>query len=329
MSTAPDVSASKCACILGMPSSSSHQDMTKLLDGQNPMQPLRRVELVRKENMTTLRPSAKRLVLSLSLVLLCTSLLRAEEPQAAPAPQAPQAAPAPQVAQGPTETRTGCLTVGSRPGTYTLIVDMSGEQLSTTGQALEAVKVDQKVVVTGNLTRTGNIDEFHATKVELMNIPCQTGFSADALKKSIGHARFGFRGGIALDPETINIGVQAEFGPLFRNIYFRPTSEFAFGEVTKVFSVNPEFSYYLPFTGYGHGETRWNSYIGAGPAFTIARRDFQGFPDQPTESISDWDTDAGLNIFVGLAQSNGLFFELKATAYTIPAVRLNIGYSFK
>jgi len=206
---------------------------------------------------------------------------------------------------------------------------MSGEQFTITGAALGTFKLDQKIVATGTIMRSGNVATFEATKIEPGNQPCQVGFSMDSLKKSIGHARFGIRGGVALDPDSINLGAQAEFGPLFRTIWFRPTGEFGFGEVTKVGSINPEFAYYLPFTGYGKGDTRWNSYVGAGPTITIARRDFSGFPDNPTESVTDWDTDVGVNIFVGVAQSNGLFFELKGTAYAIPAIRLYLGYTFK
>jgi len=206
---------------------------------------------------------------------------------------------------------------------------MSGEQLTITGAALGSLKLDQKVVATGTIMRSGNVATLEATKIDPVNQPCQVGFSMDSLKKSIGHARFGIRGGVAFDPDLINLGAQAEFGPLFRTIWFRPTAEFGFGEVTKVGSVNAEFAYYLPFTGYGRGDTRWNSYVGAGPGLTIARRDFSGFPDNPTDSITDWDTDVGLNIFVGVVQSSGLFFELKGSAYSIPAIRLYLGYTFK
>lgn len=274
--------------------------------------------------MTTLRQSAGTLTLGLSLVLLCASQLMAQNP--------PQPIPAPQLTptpQAPIETRTGCLTAGSRPGAYLLVVDMSGEQLNITGAAIGTLKLDQKVVATGTTTRNVNGTVFEATKIDPANAPCQVGFSMDSLKKSIGHARIGIRGGVGFDPDLINLGAQAEFGPLLRTIWFRPTAEFGFGEVTKVGSINPEFVYYLPFTGYGKGDTRWNSYVGSGPSITIARRDFSGFPDNPTESISDWDTDVGLNVFVGVAQSSGLFFELKGTAYTIPAIRLYLGYTFK
>jgi hypothetical protein len=227
------------------------------------------------------------------------------------------------------EMRTGCLTSGSGSGTFLLVEDLTGLQLTIVSPSLQTLKLDQKVTATGTLTRKGNVDVFEATKVEAVNVPCQIGFSADALKKSIGRARIGVRTGITLDPELITFGAQVEFGPIFRNIWMRPSTEFAFGEVTKVYSLSPEFSYYLPFIGYGPNQTRWNTYIGAGPTFSIAKKSFKDVPDQP-DTISDWHSDVGLSLFVGMSQKNGMFVELKGEAYSdSPTVRLYVGYRFK
>jgi hypothetical protein len=210
-----------------------------------------------------------------------------------------------------------------------LIVDVTGEQLAVTGQALDAIRTDQRVTMTGTTNRSGSAPVFQATKVEPINQPCQVGFSEDFLKRTIGHARIGIRGGISFDPEMINVGAQAEFGPVFRTLWIRPSAEFAFGEVTNVASFNPDVVYYLPFTGYGRSGTRWNTYIGGGPTVAFARRSFDGFPGNPIEGFSDWDTDWGMNIFFGLAQTSGAFLEIKGTAWAVPAVRLYLGYAFK
>ncbi len=267
-------------------------------------------------------------LLGFILIILCKPVLGAQQ-----APQAPQVAVASQAAQAPqagTETRTGCLTAGSSAGTFVFVQDMTGQQISITGPGLSTLKPDQKVTATGAVVRRGNADVFEATRIDPIDVPCQVGFSPDALKRSIGKARFGARAGLGLDPELIALGAQAEFGPVFRNIWLRPTAEFAFGEVTKIFSINPEFTYYLPFIGYGAAQSRWNAYVGAGPAFTIERRDFDGFPEQPEQDVeADWSTDVGLSIFVGIANQNGMFFELKAAAYSTPNIRLYVGYSFK
>jgi len=44
---------------------------------------------------------------------------------------------------------------------------------------------------------------------------------------------------------------------------------------------------------------------------------------------ADWSGDVGLSLFVGIANRNGMFFELKAAAYSTPNVRLYVGYSFR
>jgi hypothetical protein len=134
-----------------------------------------------------------------------------------------------------------------------------------------------------------------------------------------------------LDPELVVVGAQAQIGPVFREIWFRPTGEFAFGEVTKIFSLNADLAYYLPFSGVGKDpRNRWNVYVGGGPAFTILQRNFEGFPGQPVEDVDDdWDTEIGVNFIFGAIQSNGLFAELRAGAYNSPTVRLYIGYVFR
>jgi len=290
--------------------------------------------------MTTLRMLPTKFLLGFILIILCKPVLGAQQapqaPQLSQAPQAQQAtlatpqAPQATAPQAGTETRTGCLTAGSSAGTFVFVQDMTGLQMSITGPGLSTLKQDQKVTVTGAVARRGTVDVFEATKIDPIDAPCQVGFSADALKRSIGRARFGGRAGLGLDPELIVLGAQAEFGPVVGNIWVRPSAEFAFGEVTKIFNINLDAVYYLPFIGYGADQARWATYVGAGPTFTIERRDFEGFPNEPVEDVdSDWSTDFGLNIFVGITHKNGMFFELKAAPYSTPNVRLYVGYSFK
>src|SRR6188768_2251451 len=195
--------------------------------------------------MTTLRMLSTKLLPGFILIILCKPVLGAQQ-----APQAPQvavASPAPQAPQAGTETRTGCLTAGSSAGTFVFVQDMTGQQMSITGPGLSTLKADQKVTVTGVVARRGTVDVLEATKIDPIDAPRQVGFSADALKRSIGRARFGARAGLGLDPELITLGAQAEFGPVFGNIWVRPSAEFAFGEVTKIFNINLDGVYYLPF----------------------------------------------------------------------------------
>ncbi|RPI27108.1 MAG: hypothetical protein EHM61_09640 [Acidobacteria bacterium] len=86
------------------------------------------------------------------------------------------------------------------------------------------------------------------------------------------------RGGVGLDPELLYIGAQAQLGPVFRNLWFRPNFEFGFGEVTKITALNLEAIYFLPFLARGTGATRpdvWSIYLGGGPAAQLSRRSFE------------------------------------------------------
>jgi hypothetical protein len=251
---------------------------------------------------------------------MSTAFARGQQPQAQQ-PAAPQPAP---------ETRSGCLIAGDSPGTFVLVDEPTGQRIRVEGTNLAPYQSGRRANVTGTVVKQGGTEIFRITKVEDVADTCGAiGFSSQALKDAVGRATIGIRGGIAADPELITFGGQAQLGPIFRNIWFRPTAEFAFGEVTKVFSLNADFAYYLPFIGRGARDT-WTMYVGAGPSFAIVQRDFEGFPDQPEPDVeADWDGDTGLSFFVGAAQSNGLFFELKAHAYATPTVRLYIGYNFR
>lgn len=234
--------------------------------------------------------------------------------------------------QQPTsETRSGCLIAGDRRGTFDLVDERTGQRLRVEGRNLDQYSAGRRANVTGTLVRQGRTDIFRITGVEQTADTCgPIGFSPQALRDAIGRANLGIRGGVSVDPELINFGVQSELGPVIRSLWFRPTAEFAFGEVTKVLSLNGDFAYYLPFTGRGDSDTRWNTYAGGGPSFAIVQRDFDGFPGRPEVDIKDdWDGDTGMNFFVGVTQSNGFFLELKAAAYSTPNVRFYIGYTFR
>ena len=235
--------------------------------------------------------------------------------------------------QDQAETRTGCLMTGSRSGTFVLVDELTGQRLAITGTDLDRFAADggSKVNVTGTITRQDNVDVFQATKVEQTADDCgPIAFSVEGLKDDIGRFRVGIRGGLAIDPELVVIGAQAQLGPLVRSLWFRPTAEFGFGEVTKVFSLNGDLVYFLPFSGQGSNpQTRWNTYVGGGPLLTVLRRDFEGFPNQPADLDDDWDSEVGLNFLAGALQSNGLFLELRASAYSTPNVRLYIGFTFR
>jgi hypothetical protein len=149
----------------------------------------------------------------------------------------------------------------------------------------------------------------------------------------------GVQGGIGLDPEIINFGAHATFGPVGPNLQFRPGVEFGLGELTTMFGINVDVLYTIPgFTS----DTRWLPYVGAGPNFSLSHRGFEteegdhvdidgdGVEDEQPGRFDFGDTDfnGGMNFIVGMRRARGMFFEMKATAWGVSNVRLLAGFNF-
>jgi hypothetical protein len=81
-------------------------------------------------------------------------------------------------------------------------------------------------------------------------------------------------------------------------------------------------------------------YVGAGPAFGLSH---QGFETEDTDNVeidgveidgrnrfdfSDTDFNGGVNFIAGARNQNGVFFEIRATAYGVSNVRLIGGFDF-
>jgi len=122
----------------------------------------------------------------------------------------------------------------------------------------------------------------------------------------------GIRGGISVDPDQFYFGGHFETAPLIEHLYFRPNLEVGIGDDVTLLAANMEFVY--KFT------TRrpWNLYAGAGPALNVY------IPDE-----GETDTDAGLNILVGVEQARGLFFEFKIGAFDSPDFKFGVGWTFR
>ena len=74
--------------------------------------------------MTMLRIPLVSLLMGVALVVLCSPLNAQVTPPAS-------------------ETRTGCLTSGSRTGTFLLVEDLTGQQLTIVSPSLATLKLDQ------------------------------------------------------------------------------------------------------------------------------------------------------------------------------------------
>lgn len=156
----------------------------------------------------------------------------------------------------------------------------------------------------------------------------------DSIKRSTQRFNLGLRAGVALDPELVMLGAQAQFGPFFnQNLSFRPSLEFGWGELTTLVAVNLEGTYRLPGAS---PSSRWTTYLGAGPGFNFSKRSFstEGEPSDEVDeesdrfSFSDLDLDTGFNVFIGMQSRGGMFLEVRATAYSTPHMRFTLGYSF-
>jgi hypothetical protein len=176
-----------------------------------------------------------------------------------------------------------------------------------------------------------------------VNVPAAVQQAETDVERTVKRFRIGLQGGAGLDPEILDVGVHATFGPLFTsNVAFRPGIEIGVGEVTTLFGINLDVLYTVPgFTG----ETRWLPYVGGGPNFGLSHRGFEtddvdnvdigttaGTVDNNRDlnrfDFSDTDFNGGMNFIVGMRKPNGMFFEMKATAWGVSNVRLLAGFNF-
>jgi hypothetical protein len=162
------------------------------------------------------------------------------------------------------------------------------------------------------------------------NLPTSVRQAEADVKQTVRRFRIGVEGGVGLDPELIMFGAHGSFGPVFsRYLEFRPGVEFGVGEVTTSFGINLDVLYTLP--GATSGST-WTAYVGAGPNFAVSHRGFDSGDvnsnDRNRFDFSDTDFDGGLNFIAGARHRNGMFLEMKATAYGVSNVKLLVGYNF-
>jgi len=192
--------------------------------------------------------------------------------------------------------------VESRPGAET------GTRLATRVTTLEGASTQQR-----------------AAGTEAAPIPESVRNVESDISREARRWRLGVRAGAAFDPELFMFGVHSQMGPIFSpHVFFRPSAEFAFGEVTDLIALNLEAVYRFPRSA----ERRtWSPYVGAGPAFTFIHQSFQAGRDI---NFGNFDFDAGFNILAGMQSRRGTFVEAKTSLWARPApvFRLIVGYNF-
>ena len=179
------------------------------------------------------------------------------------------------------------------------------------------------------------------------NLPPAAQRAEADVERNVRRFRLGVQGGVGLDPEILDVGVHANFGPIFNpNVSVRPVLEIGIGEITTLLGINIDVLYTFP--GYTR-DTQWIPYVGAGPNFGMSHRGFEtedgdnvdiDLPDDiddPTDDedeepsrfdFSDTDFNGGVNFIVGMRKQSGVFFEMKATAWGVSNIRLLAGFGF-
>jgi hypothetical protein len=164
------------------------------------------------------------------------------------------------------------------------------------------------------------------------NIPPAVQRAEANVERAVRRFRVGVHGGVGLDPEIVDVGVHAAFGPVFSpNVQVRPGLEVGVGEVTTMLAVNIDVLYNMPGAA---TDARWLPYLGAGPSFGLSHRGFETDDDDDIDNdgnrfdFSDTDFNGGMNFIVGMRRQGGTFFEMRATAWGVSNIRLLAGFNF-
>jgi hypothetical protein len=168
-------------------------------------------------------------------------------------------------------------------------------------------------------------DQQRATGTEAAPVPESVRNVESDIKRDAKRWRLGVRAGAAFDPELFMFGVHSQMGPIFSpRVFFRPSAEFAFGEVTDLIALNFEAVYRFPRST----ERRdWSPYVGAGPAMTFIHQNFQAGRNI---DFGNFDYETGFNVLAGMQSRRGTFVEAKTSLWSRPApvLRLIVGYNF-
>jgi hypothetical protein len=154
-------------------------------------------------------------------------------------------------------------------------------------------------------------------------VPVSIRKTESAIERDAKKFHFGVQAGVGLNPEVVDIGIHAKFGPFFTKVVqFRPSVDFAYGEVTRLFALNGDFIVNLNASP---GAPR-SFYFGVGPQFNFAEQHVKG----QGVDFSDFHYSNALNLLFGLKLRSGVWAELKTSVYASPApiLRLMVGYTF-
>lgn len=120
-------------------------------------------------------------------------------------------------------------------------------------------------------------------------------------------------GGVSLDPDQFNAGLQFRTAQGVEGFSFRPTIDVGLGDNLTRIGVGGHF-----VVSSSSAAGRFRPYFGLGPALQIFSSD-----------RGNDGAEAGIDFIVGLRHRGGFFFEGLVGALDSPSVRLVVGFSLK
>ena len=162
-----------------------------------------------------------------------------------------------------------------------------------------------------------------AEAAQQTNVPVAVQDTQKVIEKNFSKFRLGFQGGFGLSPELADIGMHAQFGPFFtRDVFFRPSFDFGWGQVTTMWALNGDVLFRPPF---GPRGARW-FYFGGGPGFNFTEQSFGA----SNINFSNFNYDATLNLVAGMQWRTGMYTEIRTAVFSkqVPVVRFVVGYTF-
>ena len=156
------------------------------------------------------------------------------------------------------------------------------------------------------------------------NVPVAVQNTQKVIEKDFEKYRLGFQGGFGIDPELADVGVHMQLGPFFtRDVFFRPSFDFGWGQVTRMYAINGDILFRPPF---GPRGAHW-FYFGGGPGFNFVQRSFSA---NNVSYYSNFNFDTTLNLVAGVQWRMGMYTELRTAVFSqqVPVVRFVVGYTF-
>ena len=123
----------------------------------------------------------------------------------------------------------------------------------------------------------------------------------------------GVRAGVSVDPDQFYFGGHFETGELIDRLYLRPNLEVGIGDDVTLVAANIEAVYKIPLKN----RRGTAFYLGGGPAINWYDRDDHS------------DSEAGLNLLVGIEFNGRFFFEVKGGVADSPDLKIGVGYTFR